>query len=320
MKQQKILITGAFGQLGTALTEVLITKYGSDAIVATDLNIRDEFTCTTIKLDATNIEALDEIVRQQKITQIYHLAAILSAKGEELPLQTWELNNSTFFNVLEVARLNDIKKVFFPSSIAVFGPDARSEKVATDFALHPTTVYGISKVAGEHWARYYNLKYNLDVRCLRYPGLISYQSLPGGGTTDYAVDIFHKAINGQDFESYLKEDTQLPMLYMDDAIEATLQLMEAPKEAIKTVGYNIQGISFSPVELLKAIQKYIPDFTATYKPDHRQAIAESWPISLDDKPAREEWGWKPKFDLDKMTQEMLKQLELKKNNSQKLHA
>ncbi|WP_028374754.1 NAD-dependent epimerase/dehydratase family protein [Leeuwenhoekiella sp. MAR_2009_132] len=320
MKEPKILITGAFGQLGTALTDALISKYGSDAVVATDLHIREGFSCKTLKLDATDIQALDEVVRQQKITQIYHLAAILSAKGEEKPLQTWDLNNSTFFNVLEVARLNAIKKVFFPSSIAVFGPDARKEYVSHDFALHPTTVYGISKVAGEHWARYYNAKYDLDVRCLRYPGLISYQSFPGGGTTDYAVDIFHKAINGENFVSYLQEDTQLPMLYMDDAIEATLQLMEAPKEAIKTVGYNIQGISFSPKELLEAIQKHIPEFKAAYKPDHRQAIAESWPISLDDRAAQAEWGWKPKYDLAKMTQEMLKQLELKKNNSQKQHA
>lgn len=319
MSQPKILITGAFGQLGTALTEALINKYGEAAIVASDLHTRAGLNCTTINLDATDIQALDHAVRSYQITQIYHLAAILSAKGEENPLQTWDLNNSTFFNVLEIARLNDIKKVFFPSSIAVFGADSRNNITSNDFPLNPTTVYGISKVAGENWARYYNSKYGMDVRCLRYPGLISYQSLPGGGTTDYAVDIFHKAINGENFVSYLKKNTQLPMLYMDDAIDATIRLMEAPKRAIRRVGYNIQGISFSPEMIYEELQKIYPEFKAEYKPDSRQKIAESWPIALDDTPARMDWGWEPEFDLKRMTEEMVYRLEQKKRINALIH-
>ena len=320
MNTQKILITGAFGQLGTALTQALINRYGDEAVIATDLKVRSDFSCHTCELDVTDAEALDSIVRQYKVTQIYHLAAILSAKGEEKPLQTWDINNSTFFNVLEVARFNDIHKIFFPSSIAVFGPDARQEGVAQNFPLHPTTVYGISKVAGEHWARYYNTKYGMDVRCLRYPGLISYQSLPGGGTTDYAVDIFHKAINRENFVSYLEPDTVLPMLYMDDAIEATIRLMEASKRKIKTVGYNIQGVSFSPKMIAREIQKHIPDFKVEYVPDSRQKIAESWPVSLDDTAAKAEWGWEPQYDLQQMTEEMLYRLQQKKRTNAFMHA
>ncbi|MEH6658239.1 NAD-dependent epimerase/dehydratase family protein [Leeuwenhoekiella marinoflava] len=316
----KILITGAFGQLGTALTEALINTYGSKSVIATDLHVRDTFSCETLKLDVTNLEALDEVVRTHQITQIYHLAAVLSAKGELEPLKTWDLNNSTFFNVLEVARLNEVRKVFFPSSIAVFGADARNQITSNDFPLNPTTVYGISKVAGEHWASYYNAKYNMDVRCLRYPGLISYQSLPGGGTTDYAVDIFHKAVNGEDFECYLSKDTQLPMLYMDDAIDATIRLMEAPKKAITRVGYNIQGVSFSPEMIAEEIRKNIPKLTVVYNPDNRQKIAESWPIALDDTPARMDWGWEPEFDLKRMTEEMLYRLAQKKRTNAFMHA
>ncbi|MEH6406806.1 MAG: NAD-dependent epimerase/dehydratase family protein [Leeuwenhoekiella sp.] len=320
MNKEKILITGAFGQLGTALTEALVYRYGADAIIATDLNIKEGMLCKTLKLDVTDISRLNEVVRINSVTQIYHLAAILSAKGEERPLQTWELNNQTFFNVLEVARNHNIEKVFFPSSIAVFGPDARKRDVPQDFPLHPKTVYGISKVAGENWSSYYNDKYNLDVRCLRYPGLISYQSLPGGGTTDYAVDVFHKAIKAEKFICYLTEDTQLPMLYMDDAIKATLQLMEAPKSQVKKgEAYNLQGISFSPKMIVEEIQKYLPDFKAEYVPDYRQIIAEGWPISLDDTSAIKDWGWAPEFDLKKMTAEMLQHLQHKYEN-QKIHA
>ena len=310
---------GAFGQLGTALTEALIKHYGVDAIIATDLNIK-ELGCTTIKLDATDLEAMDKVVRQYKISEIYHLAAILSARGEQDPLKTWDLNNTTFFNVLEVARLNGIKKVFFPSSIAVFGADARNGITSNDFPLYPTTVYGISKVAGENWARYYNERYGMDVRSLRYPGLISYQSLPGGGTTDYAVAIFHKAIKRESFVCYLRKDTQLPMLYMDDAIDATIRLMEAPKKAITRVGYNIQGISFSPEMIVEEIRKSLPDFEVVYEPDSRQHIADSWPMALDDTAARMDWGWEPEFDLQRMTEEMLYRLEQKKRTNAFMNA
>lgn len=319
MKAQKILVTGAFGQLGTALTQALISQYGAESVIATDLKTRDSFACATETLDATDFEAIDDIIRKYRVTEIYHLAAILSAKGEEDPLKTWDLNNSTFFNVLEAARYGGIKKIFFPSSIAVFGPDSRGASTSNDFPLNPTTVYGISKVAGEKWASYYNHRYGMDVRCLRYPGLISHDAMPGGGTTDYAVAIYHNAINNEDFECYLKPETQLPMLYMDDAIAATLRMMEAPRSSIRRVGYNIQGISFSPEMIAEEIQKHYPDFKINYKPDFRQKIAESWPISLDDTAARMDWGWEPEFDLERMTEEMLYRLEHKKRANALMH-
>ncbi len=320
MKAQKILITGAFGQLGTALTQALIYHYGAEAVIATDLKVQDNFGCATQTLDATDFEAIDTVIREHQVTEIYHLAAILSAKGEQEPLKTWDLNNSTLFNVLEAARLNGIRKIFFPSSIAVFGPDSRSGSTSNDFPLNPTTVYGISKVAGENWASYYNSRYGMDVRCLRYPGLISHEAMPGGGTTDYAVAIFHKAVNHENFECYLKPDTQLPMLYMEDAINATLRMMEAPRRSIRRVGYNIQGISFSPEMIAEEIQKHNPDFEVTYKPDFRQQIAESWPIALDDTAARMDWGWEPEYDLERMTEEMLYRLEQKKRTNALMHA
>jgi nucleoside-diphosphate-sugar epimerase len=308
----KILITGASGQLGSVLTKKLQEKYGQDKVIASDLRIDSSFDGIFEVLDATDFEALSEIVLKYEITQIYHLAAILSANGEKFPLNTWDINMKSFFNVLEVSRLTQVDKVFFPSSIAVYGNNAPKTRTPQDYVLAPSTVYGISKVAGENWANYYYERYNLDIRSIRYPGVIGYQSLPGGGTTDYAVEIFHKAVKNEEFECFLKSSTVLPMIYMDDTIRATIELMEAPKENITVrTSYNLSGISFSPEELAKAIQKIYPNFKIFYNPDFRQKIAESWPSSIDDSKARTDWNWKPQFDIDVMTNVMIEELEKK---------
>jgi nucleoside-diphosphate-sugar epimerase len=256
-------------------------------------------------LDVLDGARLLDIVQRYKVSQIYHLAAILSAKGEQDPKRAWEINMSSLFNVLEIAK--DYKlRVFFPSSIAVYGAHTPREHTPQFTIREPSTVYGISKVAGENWCNYYYMRYGLDVRSIRYPGIIGYQSLPGGGTTDYAVDIYHKAVQGQHFECFLSADTQLPMLYMDDAIRATLELMFTNPDRIQVrTSYNLAGMSFSPAEIAASIQKHIPGFSISYKPDFRQAIADSWPQSIDDSKAREEWGWKPNFDLEGMTADML---------------
>ncbi|MFV0540163.1 MAG: NAD-dependent epimerase/dehydratase family protein [Aestuariibaculum sp.] len=310
----KILIIGAGGQLGSVLTEALKSKFGTKAVIASDLRTITNYEGTFETLDATNFEAVETVVKKYGITQIYHLAAILSAKGEQNPLQTWDINLKTLFNVLEVSVKHKVEKVFFPSSIAVYGDMASDENTPQDDFLNPSTVYGISKAAGENWAQYYFLRYGLDVRSLRYPGVIGYQSLPGGGTTDYAVDIYHKAVKGEIFNCYLKDNASLPMIFMDDAIRATIELMDAPKEAISIrTSYNLQGMSFTPKDIAVSIKKHYPDFNITYTPDYRQQIAENWPSSLDDSYARNDWGWKPKYDLDTMTAEMIFQLKQQYN-------
>ncbi len=312
MNQETILVTGSSGQLGTVLTEKLQEKYGVAHVIASDLRCNSAFTGQFEILDVSNFEAIKAIVLKYKITQIYHLAAILSANGERAPLNTWDINMKTFFNVLEVSRLHGIKKVFFPSSIAVFGNNVERLNTPQASNLTPLTVYGMSKAAGENWSNYYYEKYGLDVRSLRYPGVIGHQSLPGGGTTDYAVDIFHKAVNNEKFECFLKASTMLPMIYMDDAIQATLELMEAPKESITVrTSYNITGCSFNPEQLATAIKAIYPNFEITYKPDFRQDIANTWPMSIDDSEARKDWNWQPQFDLKQITTVMLKHLELK---------
>ena len=309
---EKILITGASGQLGRVLTEELQKKYGVDNVVASDLRLDTNFKGVFEVLDATQFDTLNELVSTYKITQIYHLAAILSANGEKQPLNTWDINMKTLFNVLEVSRIQKILKVFFPSSIAVFGDNVERIDTPQDSNLTPATVYGMSKVSGENWGNYYYLKYGLDVRSIRYPGIIGHQSLPGGGTTDYAVDIYHKAVNNGKFECFLNESTTLPMIYMDDVIRGTLELMEAPVEHIKIrTSYNIAGLSFSPAEITASIKEFYPEFEVTYKPDFRQAIADTWPKSIDDSLARNDWGWKPKFDLTMMTRVMIDNLRLK---------
>ncbi len=310
--ETKVLIIGANGQLGLVLTKALQDKYGVENVIASDLRENDKYDGVFEIIDATDRDRIEEIVDKYQITQIYHLAAILSAKGEENPLGTWDINMKTLFNVLEVSRKKHIDRVFFPSSIAVFGESAPLKNTPGDAYLNPATVYGISKAAGENWAQYYFLKYGLDVRSIRYPGVIGYQSLPGGGTTDYAVDIYHKAVLGQEFSCFLKEETTLPMIFMDDAIRATIELMETPKEKIKIrTSYNVAGISFSPDEVVTEIRKLYPDFKVNYKPDFRQEIASKWPESIDDSLATKDWGWKPHYNLKDITEVMIKNLKEK---------
>lgn len=309
MKRETILVIGANGQIGTALLPRLQAIYGTRSVIAADLRRPDHEQGIFERMDATKAEELADIVRRYRVTQIYHLAAILSAKGESDPIWAWNLNMQTLLNVLEVARIHHIKKVFVPSSIAAFGDDAPKYETPQTAVLDPATVYGISKVAAENWSLYYHKRYGLDVRSLRYPGIISYQSMPGGGTTDYAVAIFHAAVQGQPYDCFLAENTLLPMMYMDDALRATLELMEAPENRINVrTSYNLAGMSFTPAELTASIQTYFPEFTVGYKPDFRQAIADSWPKTIDDTVARRDWGWKPEFDLPRMTREMITQL------------
>lgn len=314
--QEIVLITGASGQLGSVLTKRLQEKFGEANVIATDLRFNNSFNGISEVLDATDFGRLTELVLKYEVTQIYHLAAILSAKGEEFPLATWDINMKTLFNVLEVCRLQNVGKIFFPSSIAVYGNDAPKIQTSQEYKLAPSTVYGISKVAGENWVNYYHEKYGLDIRSIRYPGVIGYQSLPGGGTTDYAVDIYHKAIHEEEFECFLKSTTTLPMIYMEDAIRATIELMDAPVANISIrTSYNLSGMSFSPEELTVAIQKIYPKFKTDYNPDFRQGIAETWPTSIDDFHARMDWGWKPEYDIDSMTESMIKEL-LKKEEAE----
>jgi nucleoside-diphosphate-sugar epimerase len=309
MQRETVLIIGANGQIGTALLPRLRDQFGSSNVIAADLRKPATDSGLFTMLDATNPEALTEVVRQYRVTQIYHLAAILSAKGESDPIGAWNINMQTLLNVLEVSRLHKVRKVFVPSSIAAFGEHAPKYDTPQNAYLDPTTVYGISKVAAENWSMYYHKRYGLDVRSLRYPGVISYESMPGGGTTDYAVAIYHAAVQGQSFDCFLDADTRLPMIYMDDALRATLELMDAPEAQISVrTSYNLAGMSFTPAEQTASIQAYFPDFVTYYKPDFRQAIAESWPRSIDDSVARQDWGWKPAFDLPRMTQEMISNL------------
>jgi nucleoside-diphosphate-sugar epimerase len=314
MAKDRILIIGASGQIGVELTLSLRKIYGNNNVVASDLREENELLKGTgpyVQLDVTNKEMLHVQVIRQNITQIYLLAAILSATGEKNPNLAWNLNMTGLLNVLEVAREENIDKVYWPSSIAVFGPTSPKINCPQRTVIEPTTVYGISKYAGEFWCNYYHHRYGIDVRSLRYPGLISYKSAPGGGTTDYAVEIFHEAITKKSYQCFLKEDTYLPMMYMPDAIRATIELMEAPQEKIKIrTSYNLSAISFSPKEIAEEIKKHIPDFKMQYAPDYRQEIANSWPQSIDDTEAREDWGWKHEYGLSEMTEEMLKNLKL----------
>ncbi|MCF2490148.1 NAD-dependent epimerase/dehydratase family protein [Dyadobacter sp. CY347] len=311
MKSECILVIGANGQIGSVLVEYLREIYGVEKVVASDIRQPDRAIGLFEKLDATDGNALAALVKKYKVTQIYHLAAILSAKGEQEPLKTWHINMQTYFNVLEAARENNVAKVFYPSSIAVFGDNVDTKAEQWSY-LDPATVYGISKAAGENWSNYYFQRYGMDIRSLRYPGIIGYQSMPGGGTTDYAVDIYHKAVQGEAFECFLEAKTTLPMIYISDAMDATVRLMEAPKDKISVrTSYNLAGISFSPEEVAASIIKVIPDFKISYKPDFRQKIAESWPAQIDDSQARKDWGWRPAYNLDKMTDEMISELKKK---------
>ena len=312
MAKDKILVIGASGQIGVELTLALRKIYGNSNVIASDLREQNpllEGTGPYVSLDVMNKEMLHVQVIRQNITQIYLLAAILSATGEKNPNLAWHLNMQGLLNVLDIAREEQIQKVYWPSSIAVFGPTSPKVNCPQQTIIEPTTVYGISKYAGEFWCNYYFQRYGVDVRSLRYPGLISYKSAPGGGTTDYAVEIYLEALENKKHECFLKEDTDLPMMYMPDAIRATIELMEASAEKIGIRhSYNVAGMSFSPKEIAASIQQHIPEFSISYKPDYRQKIADSWPGSIDDSVATRDWGWKPEFDLEKMTEDMFKNL------------
>jgi len=317
MTSETLLVIGAAGQLGTELTAELRRNHGNANVIASDINKPSNAQLNEgpfEMLDATDADRLGAIIDQYKVTQVYLLAAILSAKGEQNPRFAWQLNMQSLLNVLEIAREKKLNKVYWPSSIAVFGPSSPVDSTPQDCVMDPNTVYGISKQAGERWCAYYFEKYGVDVRSLRYPGLIGYKALPGGGTTDYAVDIFHKAIKGEHFESFLSENSYLPMMYMPDAIKATIDLMEAPSANIKVrSSYNLSAISFTPKQIFEEIKKHKPDFTISYNPDYRQKIADTWPNSIDDTNARTDWGWKHQFDLAAMVQDILEQLPVYHN-------
>lgn len=312
MVKERILVIGACGQIGVELTLALRKIYGGPNVVASDLREEHELLKGSgpyVSMDVMNKEMLHVQVIRQNFTQIYLLAAILSATGEKNPPLAWNLNMTGLLNVLDIAREEKIRKVYWPSSIAVFGPTSPKQNCPQQTIIEPTTVYGISKFAGEFWCNYFHQRYGVDVRSLRYPGLISYKSSPGGGTTDYAVEIFHEAIEDRRYTCFLREDTYLPMMYMPDAIRATIELMEAPADRISIrTSYNISGMSFSPREIAACIKKHIPEFEIEYKPDYRQAIADSWPQSIDASVAASDWDWKPEFDLEKMTADMFDNL------------
>ena len=304
-----ILVLGAGGQVGSELVETLRAKHGNDKVLATDVRDLENQNGPFEVLNALDKEKLHDVVERYKIEEVYHLVALLSATAEKQPEFGWKLNMETLFTVLDLAKEGKIKKMFWPSSIAVFGPNTPRQETPQHTVNEPTTVYGISKLAGERWCEYYAKNYGVDVRSIRYPGLIGYKSLPGGGTTDYAVDIYHKALESKSYECFLQKGTYLPMMYMEDAIRATIELMEAPSESIKIrSSYNLGGISFAPEEIAEEIKKYIPEFSISYAPDFRQKIAESWPASIDDSAAKADWGWKLKYDMAKMTEDMLKNL------------
>ena len=316
----KILIIGACGQIGSELTFKLRALYGEKNVIASDISYRnlDVVNSGIFEIvDAQDYGAIKNCVEKHHINTIYLMAAILSASGEKYPMKAWDLNMNSLFHVLNLAKAKFIKKVFWPSSIAVFGSTTPKENTPQYTVMEPSTVYGITKQVGERWCEYYHKKYAVDVRSLRYPGIISWKTLPGGGTTDYAVEIFHKAITDKAYECFLNENTELPMMFMDDAIKATIDLMAADEQDVKIrSSYNLSGISFTPKELAASIKKQIPDFEISYSPDYRQDIADSWPKSIDDSNAREDWNWKHEFSLQKITQEMLMQLNEKYKDAQ----
>ncbi len=310
--QKNILIIGACGQIGTELTFTLREKHGSDIIIASDIREGNENLMDSGPfelLDATDYDALEEVVAYYEIDEVYLMAAMLSATAEKFPMRAWNLNMNSLFNVLNLAKEKKISKIFWPSSIAVFGPNTPRDNTPQNTIMEPSTVYGISKQSGERWCEYYHNKFGVDVRSIRYPGLISWKTMPGGGTTDYAVEIYHKALSDKTYTSFLRTDTTLPMMFMDDAIRATLELMESDPDKIKVrSAYNIAAMSFTPSEVAESITVQIPEFEITYEPDSRQAIADSWPSSIDDSEARKDWGWRSEFDLERTTNEMLQNL------------
>lgn len=306
------MVIGANGQIGTDLVRGLAQRIGAENVIASDIREGNHGDVQFELLDILDADKLKELIEKNNVGTVYLLAALLSATAEKNPMFAWKLNMDGLFNVLELAKEGIIEKIFWPSSIAVFGPTTPRDNTPQTTVMEPSTVYGISKLAGERWCEYYFNKYGIDVRSIRYPGLISYKAEPGGGTTDYAVDIYYKAIQQGNYECYLENDTYLPMMYMDDAIKATIDLMHADKEKIKIrSSYNLAGISFSPLEITEEIKKHIPEFSVSYAPDFRQAIANSWPKSINDSEANKDWGWENSFDLETMTKAMLAGLEEK---------
>jgi nucleoside-diphosphate-sugar epimerase len=308
----KILIIGACGQIGTELTQKLRKLYGTENVIASDIRKLNADVVNSGPFEVVNaldFNQIEHLVEVHQITDIYLMAALLSATAEKNPAFAWDLNMNSLFHVLNLAKAKKIKKIFWPSSIAVFGPTTPKENTPQYTVMEPSTVYGISKQAGERWCEYYHNIYDVDVRSIRYPGLISWSTPPGGGTTDYAVDIFYKAIADKKYECFLSSETKMPMMYMDDAIDATINIMKAPAEQIKIhSSYNLAAMSFTPTEIAEEIKKHIPEFEITYNPDFRQKIADSWPASIDDTEARKDWGWKHTFDLKTMTKDMLEHL------------
>ena len=309
----KILIIGACGQIGTELTQKLRAIYGVENVIASDirkLNIDVVNSGPFEVVNALDFNQIEHLVEIHKIDEVYLMAALLSATAEKNPAFAWDLNMNSLFHVLNLAKAGKIKKIFWPSSIAVFGPTTPKENTPQYTIMEPSTVYGISKQSGERWCEYYHKIFGVDVRSIRYPGLISWSSPPGGGTTDYAVDIFYKALSEKKYECFLSSETKMPMMYMDDAIAATIQIMQAPAEQVKIrSSYNLAAMSFTPTEIAAEIKKHIPDFNISYNPDFRQKIADSWPASIDDSSARKDWGWSHKFDIESMTKDMLDHLK-----------
>lgn len=314
-----ILIIGASGQIGSELTTRLREIHGANQVIASDIREGTEELVQSGPfeiVDATNKEAIEAIIEHYNVSTVYLMAAMLSATAEKSPMKAWNLNMNSLFIILNLAKEGRIQKVFWPSSIAVFGPTTPADHTPQTTIMEPTTVYGISKQTGERWCEYYHSKYGVDVRSIRYPGLISYKTPPGGGTTDYAIEIYHEALEKGSYTSFLAEGTYLPMMYMDDAIQATIQLMEANPDTLSIrSSYNLGGISFDPKEIAESIKKHLPDFKIEYAPDFRQAIADSWPNSIEDKKANEDWGWKHEYDLEKTTAIMLENLKKNKDFS-----
>ena len=310
---ESILIIGASGQIGNELTQALRLQYGNKQVIASDIREGDEEMMRSGPfeiMDATNKEGILSIVKKYKVTQVYLLAAMLSVTAEEHPKKAWDLNMNALLGVLDLAKEKHIKQVYWPSSIAVFGSTTPKENTPQKTIMEPSTVYGISKLSGEFWCNYYHEKYGVDVRSIRYPGIISWKTKPGGGTTDYAIDIYFKALKEGAYECFLSEETRLPMMYMDDAVAATIQLMQAKPADVKLrTGYNLAAIDFTPAEMALEIKKHLPDFKISYKPDFRQKIAASWPSSIDDTAARKDWNWQHQFDLAAITKEMLKNIK-----------